>query len=221
MFWYRPLIATAFLSLIVSGCNQHADSDPVTYSEHSPSLRPIVALVPVIDSTKNDLSWSLADEWTFALDHRLSCSNRLYLVDLKTTYDIVQKAKPLSNPFGIDYRWLKKVFSKNEFVVFLEIVEHEEILRQDKKNPVDPKLCTADLNMGVRVRVFDLRGDQPIAILQEILHDAHFVPRPFTHANFDQIAWGEEGFDISPMGLAHTTFVKEIAKRIEDYILLQ
>ena len=220
-FGCKGLLAAAVLSLLTGGCNQHDNASPVTHSEQPPSLRPVVALVPVIDSTKSDLSWNLADEWTASLDYRLSDSDRLYLVDLKTTYETLQKAKPIPNPFGMDCRWLKKTFPKNEFVVFLEIVEHEEVLRQDKKNPVAPNLCTADLNMGVRVRVFDLRGDQPVAVLQEILHDTHFVPRPFTRANFDQIAWGEEGFDISPMGLAHATFVKEIARRIEDYILLQ
>jgi hypothetical protein len=74
--------------------------------------------------------------------------------------------------------------------------------------------------MSVRVRVIDMRGKQPKIVLQELIHDTHHIPRQFTRANFYQVAWGKESFNISPMGLAHAQLTKEIASRLEDYILL-
>lgn len=72
----------------------------------------------------------------------------------------------------------------------------------------------------MRVRVFDLRGKEPKIVLQELIHDSHFIPRQFTQANFYQVPWGHESFSISPIGLAHAEFTKEISSRLEDYILM-
>jgi hypothetical protein len=72
----------------------------------------------------------------------------------------------------------------------------------------------------MRVVVVDNRGQQPEVILQEIVHDSHFIPRQFNQYNFHQVSWGNEEFTISPLGMAHTQFLKEISSRIEDYILL-
>ena len=217
----RLYLAGLILSLVATGCNQYKSDQDQTASYHDANhLKPVVAIVPIIDSTQNDLPWSLSDEFTAAIDYRLSRNNNLYLVDLQKTRTNLKKTKGIQTPFGTDVNWIKKAFSDSEFVVFLELVEHEEVFRQDRKKPSDPTLCSADLNMSMRVRVFDLRGDQPRVILQELVNDTHFVPRQFTHVNFYQTPWGEQSFNISPMGLAHAEFSKELATRIEDYILL-
>ena len=115
---------------------------------------------------------------------------------------------------------MKKSFQGDQFVVFLELVEHEEVYKQDRKKTADISECSADLNMSMRVRVFDLRGTEPKIVLQEMVHDSHFIPRQFTQTNFYQVPWGHESFSISPIGLAHAEFTKEIASRLEDYIVM-
>lgn len=201
----------------LSSCRSRDASDaPVV----STALKPIVTLVPIIDSSKPELNWRVGDELTAALDYRLSKNDRLFLCDLKKTCARMQTLASMGNPFRADYQWVKKAFSKDEFVVFLELIQHDEVLRQDKKNPVDPELCAADLNLSMRVRVFDVRGATPKVVLQEIVTDSHFIPRAFTHLNFHQESWEDESFSISPLGLAHDAFVKTLAKRIEDYILV-
>ena len=37
---------------------------------------------------------------------------------------------------------------------------------------------------------------------------------------FSQVLWGDETFEISPLGLAHAKICQEISSRMEDYILL-
>jgi hypothetical protein len=217
----KVIITGILLALATTGCNErtHHDDSLSSYQQTAP-LKPIVTLVPVINSTKSTLPWDLSTELTSAIDYRLASNNDLFLVDLNKTYATVKKLKNNQNPFGLDTSWIKRTFTDEEFVVFLELIEHEEILRQDKKQPGDPKLCSADLNIGVRVRIFDVRGDQPKVILQELIHHSHFIPRPFTQINFCQASWGDESFSISPMGLAHTALTKEITKRIQEYILI-
>jgi len=69
------------------------------------------------------------------------------------------------------------------------------------------------------VRVLDLRTPEPKIVLQELIHDVHFIPRQFTQSNFHQIAWGQAGYETSPLGIAHEELTKEISLRLEDYII--
>lgn len=204
-----------FLALaLVTGCNLNLIPQEDHKQQIQTVLKPVVVIAPVIDSTKEDMNWSLSNEFTYCIKHQLRQKNHLSLIDLDKTLVLSQ------NPFGQDMSWLKKVFSHHEFVVFLELVEHNEVARQDDKKTIDSKKCSAELLMTMRVRVFDLRKDEPKVVLQELVHESHFIPRPFTRSNFQQEKWGHEMFTISPMGLAHAQFIKHICNRLEDYVLL-
>lgn len=216
---HRALLNLLALTL-VTGCRLHLVTQEDSMQQtQTASLKPIVAIVPVIDHTE-DADWNLSDEFTYCINHQLAQKNHLFLVDLDKTRAITQQFILTQNPFGQDISWLKKTFSSQEFVVFLELVEHNEVARQDNKKLVDSAKCSAELLMTMRIRVFDLRKDEPKVVLQELVHASHFIPRPFTRSNFQQEKWGHEMFTISPMGLAHSQFVKHICNRLEDYILL-
>ncbi|MBI3236458.1 MAG: hypothetical protein HYZ48_01930, partial [Chlamydiales bacterium] len=164
--------------------------------------------------------WSLSEEFTIEIGTRLKQEKKIHLQDIEKTYASLKKAKLRSNPFGNEIDWIGQVFTEEDFVVFLEIVEHDEVLKQDKQNPADPHLCSSDLNITLRVRVFDLTQDKPRVVLQELLHETQFIPAPFTYVNFYQSSWQEDAFSISPTGLAHAKLYKEASLRIKDYILL-
>jgi hypothetical protein len=74
------------------------------------------------------------------------------------------------------------------------------------------------LTIAVRVRVFDVREKTPKVVLQEIVEQSHHIPRQFTKDS--QVPWGDEAFDVSPLGIAHDQLCKELATRVEDYILI-
>jgi hypothetical protein len=201
--------------LAIAGCKKNPDNDQPAVKSSLLS-GPVVALVPVIDNTRSEgYAWSLSDEFTSSIYSCLS-QGTLHLEHLGKARELAKKSK--DNPFGTNISWIKKTFEKEQFVVFLELIDHEEILKQDKTALTDPKTCGADLKMGMRVRAFDLRGEEPRVILQELVHDSHFIPRPFTRINFQQAPWGDDSFAFSPLGLAHWEFSKQIASRIEDYI---
>jgi hypothetical protein len=217
MFKRRMTIGLGLCLLLAAGCQNEMDNTQARVDE-SGHAKPVVALVPDIDSTAHDLPWSLGDELTAMLQHRLIQKDKVYLVDDNKVRSLVKRFQLSDNPFGLDISWVKRAFPENEFVVFIEFLEHEE-KTLDAKNS-SPQDCSAELSMSVRLRVIDLRGAQPKIALQEMVHDTHYVPRQFTKLNFHQEPWGKESFNISPLGLAHAQLTQEIASRLEDYILL-
>ncbi|MBY0529504.1 MAG: hypothetical protein K2P51_04865 [Rhabdochlamydiaceae bacterium] len=214
------VLVTAIAALSLTGCNNSSTDDTTAFQTSASQLKPAVCIVPVIDSTKSQLDWNLSDELSSAIFDQLTYSNAFSLTNPSKARSITKKLSDQHNPFGTETKWVKQAFSGEDFVVFLELTEHEEVLRQERRKLSDPENCSADLNISMRIRVFDLRGEEPKVVLQELLHDSHFVPRPFTTVNFYQPSWEEENFSISPMGLAHNQFTKEIASRLKDYILL-
>jgi hypothetical protein len=210
------------LAVLAAGC-QKPDSDSrqayYHYEEKEPLIRPVVALAPIIDSTTSELPWSLSDELTTTIHERLQQKEKLHLIEDHKIRSITKKLSPADNPFANDLSWIKNTFTHDEFVVFVELIEHDEIpLHGQKFN--SPKECAFELNMTARIRVIDLREEHPQIVLQELIHDTHFIPKRFSRYNFEQVVWGQDNYHISPLGIAHSALSKEIAKRVEDYILL-
>lgn len=212
------------LAALAAGC-QKPDSDSrqaYYYREKEsvkPVVKPVVALVPIIDSTASELPWSLSDELTESIHERLQQKEKLHLIEDQKIRAITKALSPSDNPFANDLTWVKNAFANDEFVVFVELIEHDEIPLNGQKVH-SPKESSFELNMTARIRVVDLREQQPQIVLQELIHDTHFIPKRFSRFNFEQVIWGQDHYHISPLGLAHGALSKEIAKRVEDYILL-
>jgi hypothetical protein len=207
------------LALIAAGCTQKQTNDQATHFSNG-EVKPVVAVVPVIDSASDvNITWNLSDELTEDIYSRLLNKEKLYIIGDQKVRSMVKNLGSAHNPFGTDLAWTKTTFAEDEFVVFLELLEHKERPMTSKKtsSPMDSAI---ELNMSVRVRILDLRKEQPEVILQEIIHDSHYIPRQFTRLNFHQVEWGKETYGISPLGLAHAQLTKEISTRIQDYILL-
>jgi hypothetical protein len=78
----------------------------------------------------------------------------------------------------------------------------------------------SNLNMGVRVRVMDLRGHTPKIVLQEMIRDSYYVPKTLIPVNYNEIVWGSPEYQATPMGIAHRQLIQEIVVRVSDYVLL-
>jgi hypothetical protein len=213
----RWAITLATISLVFSSCNNGTQDSSSSLLESPVLSRPIVALVPVIERARTDLKWSVSQELSHAIRQRLTQKNHLYLMSEDAVISMAKRAMTAHDPFGLDTAWVKKAFPQNEFVAFMELLEHKEMSLYPT---VDIQDSPAELNLTVRIRVFDTRGQTPQVVLQEIVQQSHHIPRPFTKVNFNQVPWGDEAFEISPLGIAHEALTKEVASRIEDYILL-
>jgi hypothetical protein len=210
---YRVAVCLSAISLILAGCYNNGDQLTI-FSEARASNRPIVSFVPVIDTSKSDLNWNVSQELTKAIREHLTKKNQVYMIGEQPVAASAEKALSAHDPFDIDTSWVRRSFPQNEFVVFMELMKHTEVPVMAKED--SPALLT----ISVRVRVFDVREKTPKVVLQEIVEQSHHVPREFTKANFAQVSWGDEAFDVSPLGIAHDQLCKELATRVEDYILI-
>lgn len=214
----RVLLSILSVGILFCGCNKNGNENS-TISQ-SQNFKPCVAIAPVIDNSESDLKWDLSDEITYSVSSKLTKKNKLSVADPQKTKVQIKKNKVSNqNPFSSDLSWVKKTFPGEDFVVFMEMIEHKELLR-DSDSTKAPETLSADLNLALRLRIVDARKEQPQVVLQEIIQDSHFIPRQFTRYNFDQAPWNSEEFSISPIGIAHSLLVKELTARIEDYIFL-
>lgn len=212
----RYLLLIALL-LQLTSCNR-GQQDDVSLKENFKG-RPDVVVTPIQITALTDTPWNLSDEFTTAIYQRLIQRDKIYLLSPSKVKGLIKRISPTLNPFGSDLSWMKQVFPQNSFVVFLELIQHEEAPlyatteHEEESSP-------AEFNMTARIRIVDLRDNDPRVILQEMIEDTHYIPTPFTKYRFVQIPWQQKGFEISPLGLAHQKMTREISSRIEDYILL-
>lgn len=173
--------------------------------------KPTVAIASLLDTTSFDASWSLAEEITEGVMNSVAGTGEIFVH--------TQEESPFTdNPFGADLSWMKREFHSEEFVAFLELVEHE--FAPVKAKGIAPQEASTNLNMAVRLRVIDLRPAVPKIVLQEMVRDSYFIPKSLIPTDYSVDCWGTEGYRKSPMGIAHGILIQEISSRISDYILL-
>ncbi len=206
------------VSVLLASCQN--DSTNSYSTSQNASFRPTVAIAPVIDHSESGLGWDLSDEITYSVSTRLIQKSKLNVTDPQKTRTQIKKNRSLISPFGADLSWVKKTFPNDDFVVFMELIEHREQLRESGNPNKAPEALSADLNLALRLRIVDIRKEQPRVVLQEIIQDSHFIPRQFTRYNFQQAPWQSEEFGITPIGIAHSLLIKELSSRIDDYISL-
>jgi hypothetical protein len=196
-------------ALAVVGCSR--TSDEMSRFHEDGRAKPTVAVAAMLDTTTFDASWSLSEELTKGVMDLISAGGRIYVR--------AQEESPFTeNPFNSDLSWMKREFHGEEFVAFLELVEHEFVPVVTKGAPIQE--ASNNLNMAVRVRVVDLRSPTPKIVLQEMVRDTYFVPKSLIPADYASTVWGSVEYRKTPMGVAHTQLVQQIANRISEYILL-
>ncbi|HSX26909.1 MAG TPA: CT253 family lipoprotein [Chlamydiales bacterium] len=205
-------LSAVMLSVLAVSCNRSGDE--VSRFHEDGRAKPAVAVASMIDTTSFDAPWSLSEELTTMISNQLSLGGLIYVQS--------QEELPFSeNPFsGGDLSWMKREFQGKEFVIFLELVEHEAVPASKTKNIVTPHEVSTNLNMAIRLRVVDLRNETPKIVLQEMIRDSYFIPKTLIPTDYSRVVWGTEDYRKSPMGIAHAQIVQEITTRISDYILL-
>ena len=177
--------------------------------------KPAVAVASMIDTTSFDCAWSLSEEITSMVVDKIAHTGKIFV---QSSVD-----SPFAeNPFGNDLAWMKREFQNQEFVVFLELVEHNmtPVTRGKKSQPIYSQEMASNLNSAVRVRVIDLRGHTPKIVLQEMIRDSYYIPKMIIPVNYNEIVWGSNEYQSTPMGIAHHQLIQEIVTRVSDYVLL-
>lgn len=198
------------LALGSFSCSHNNQAEMSRFHEDGRS-KPSVAIASMLDTTSFDANWSLSEELTESIMGLISENGKIYVHS--------KEESPFTeNPFGSNLSWMKREFQADEFVAFLELVEHDFV--PVKTKGITSQEASHNLNMSVRVRVVDLRFNQPKIVLQEMIKDTYFIPKALIPTDYSVDVWGTEKFKKSPMGVAHAQLVKNISDRIADYILL-
>ena len=203
-------IPAILIALAAVSCSRNQNDEMSRFHEDG-RAKPSVAVASLLDTTSFDASWSLSEELTQGVMDLVARTGQVHVHS--------QQESPFTeNPFGNNLSWMKREFQGEEFVAFLELVEHE--FAPVKAKGVTPQEASSNLNMGVRLRVIDLRAETPKIVLQEMIRDSYFVPKTLIPTDYSVAVWGTDHFQKSPMGIAHAQLMQEIASRITDYILL-
>jgi len=213
----RFMILFAILAAACVGCARHYRD--ATLYHASGRAKPIVAVLPVINSSSDEqkVCWDLTREMTEELRKRVYNSPKLYLLREHGSLEI---AKQLSvpNPNLLSREPIERMGAA-EFIVVSELLDHHET-SYGFQNPDKPHLeeIGADLTVAMRIRVLDIRGQQPKIILQEVINHEYPISRAYLNTDYEKACWGTEAFERTPIGIAHSKIVREIVARVEGYI---
>lgn len=207
----RLLFTSLAAALVLAACGPQEQF--MTRYHEDGRAKPAVAVASMIDTTSADLPWSLSEELTGAVMEQLQKSGSLFVAP-ESEFTLSE------NPFGQDLAWVKREFIDHEFVVFLELVEHSFRPADKTVKALSPQEISTNLDMAVRIRVLDLRSDAPKIVLQEVIKESYFIPKTLLPTDYAIVSWGREGYERSPMGVAHAAITSEIAHRVNDYLLL-
>lgn len=204
-------LTLVLLGITAMSCNR--SNETTTRFHEDGRAKPVVAVASMIDTTSFDAAWSLSEEFTTHLIQQVGQNGDIFVVSK-------EDESYVENPFGQNLNWMKKEFPEQEFVVFLELVEHETSPASKVKTNLPPQEVSMNLNMAVRLRVIDLRGNEPKIVLQEMVRDSYFIPKTLLPTDYNIAVWGTDDYRKSPMGIAHAHLIQEIANRVSDYVLL-
>lgn len=213
--WCTIFLLVLSSAIGFTSCTQRKSGLTAQFHYHDDGVaKPKIALIPVYDRSGSEVSWNLSQELTDAFEEKVFQTGRFFLTK---DFDMLGFNRiPLHeiNPFLDDIEWLAELNTETEFLVFVELVEHNLLPSPSKTMKL---FQTHTLDMTMRVKVVDLRGEHPRVILQEVLHDNYYIP---WLAEYQKGGWSQTAFSLSPIGLAHKTMIKRIAKQVEDYIIL-
>ncbi len=198
---------------LFAGCQKNQGSEYSKYHEDGRS-KPVVAVIPVIDSSSFEMPWSLSDEMTSLIRKKMSSKETLFIPSSEELHSISYS----NEPFGTDISWVAQNYEPNEFIVFLELLDHQTVAENAAN--ANQERTSKSINMTARIRVVDIRSKTPKIVLQETLTDSYFVSKNILPINYEIAGWGTDDYTTTPMAMAHIQFAKKIVERINDYVLI-
>ena len=215
----RKLLLFSCLCLLFS-CYKNTQEEACSRYYDDGRAKPVVAIASTIDSTTYDVPWNLSEEITALIRQQIAKKRNSYLPSQE---DIDRQINFTNNPFDADISWVKNHFQNFEFLVFVELLEHKNLVDQNaEKYFLSPYYQSSSTNLisTTRIRVIDVRGKEPRIILQETIKDSYFIPKNPLHINYEKNCWGTQDYLSTPLATAHEQLTKKIAHRVEDYIMI-
>ena len=205
--------ALALLAL-VAGCVS-APTAP-----QAPRCRPQVAVVPVVNRTNAKLPWDLEAELTDDILDHLMCEGTFWVSPFNQ-FEVALEQTKGRDYFGSDLSFANH-FSHNDFLIIAELVEHEMKPYKRELYPDIQVNHTPDrhqvLAMSIRLRVIDLRHEEPLIVRQEIVDSYKLVSPKAAKTNYAGLNDLVPEYGNTPLANGHKELAGEVASKIEEAV---
>lgn len=211
------VVISALLIFIGVGCGGPRYVDYFPYHDDG-TIKPKVALMPILDSSQNGLSWDISAEISEGIYYELMNSGKYYVVSpnemgpggIKSDQmDFFSKEPDLSG------------FDKTDFIVAMEIIERSitscNPCTQEIKYYPDNHPCNFIMTMRIRIKIIDIRYCEPRIVLYEVFKTTYSG----TEENYDfedETCWKSSAYSKSYCGRAHKRVIRNLTKRLEEVI---
>lgn len=199
----RLLTLFCSLALIVTGCGGPRYVDYFPYHDDG-TAKPKVAFLPV--KAINDEDRDLADYFTTAIrwnamdrGELFFYSNDLVQNQIDQNLQVIESKDPLKKA---------AIFRPADFVVEVEVLQNEEVPKdrslKDCYVPFSSKNYRTARLVKLRLRVVDIRNQEPKIILYEVVERSHAIP--------------EGGEFMKGSSTIYEKLADQVTERIEDVI---
>ena len=202
------------LLLLLVGCNFNQETVSTSAYHADGRAKPRIALFPIFDRSQPEarVTWNLAEELTLTFCQLMQNSGQLYLTPL-----LPSAVYAAGEKLPIQSQWLKTHAGDADFLVVLELLNHDCDRKQITRNLFSPP---NELHMAMRVEVIDMRGKMPKKVLHEVIRKSTSLKFEALQTSYEEEGVGSYLYAMSPIGLAHRSFISEIEEHIEEYVLL-
>lgn len=224
----KKILTIIGVALLTFSCDSHRYEKQAVRFHDDGRAKAIVTLTPIYDHQHIQLPWSLSEDLTDMIKTRLMNKSNVFVANAPVHKNDGEETPAVTlienhdenKSLVVHDENLKVKFPGSEFVVFMELAEHNIHPKQENETFIDKITPSHALDIAMRIRIYDLRGETPKVILQEIVQQRHLLPKQFAKLDYDSSIWGKKTYSISPMGFAHTQLAKEVSNRIESYLIL-
>lgn len=180
-------------------------------------VKPVVALLPLIDDSELDNSFDLPNELTKSMRCEIRNSGELYLLPHnEVEMHLSQMGK--ADIFGKKDALLSQHFCNADFVVLTELISHEIIPYEVNTNIIKSILDRKTLQISMRIKILDVRDSAPHIVLQEILTNQYPILRRDLEIDLNNLQIDSENYKYSSICRAHQQLVYTVVKRMEEVI---
>lgn len=207
------------MSALLIGCAKSPSAMQGFKYHENAKRKPVVAMLPVISRVTNYLPWDLSEEFTSEIARRIMDRSNIYINS--GSFPMGLRKKLEQNDTVIlkkeDFAELK---SQNDFVVLLELIEHDEAPYQSMMadNVLGNEEIDRTLSMKMRVKVIDIRNEEPKLVLHEMIEVNHLIPRTYASVNYEKVVWGSDAYPATAYGRAHAKLESDLSRQIENYV---
>ncbi len=204
-----------FISLITFGCGpRYIDYFP---RHDDGAVKPIVALLPVVDASELNLFCDLSAELTHDMRYEIRNEGEFYLLpprEIQMHLAQIGKIDFLSDDL------LAQHFCNANFIILTELISHDSISSEPGacawmiKNHPDRET----LKVSMRIKIIDIRYPSPYVVLQEVVTSDYPIRKKDLEVELNELESDPQNYQTSSIGRAHDQLISAVVRRIEEVI---